>query len=53
MAVESSGGNSAELVRGQKIENVVTDLDLRNDQNRPRPSLTSSAVVEERQDGSS
>ena len=52
MAVESSGGISAEPVKGQKIEeHVVTDLDLRNDQNRP--GLTSSAVAEERRDGSS
>jgi len=36
---------------GQKIEEYVTDLDLRNDENRP--SLTSSAVAEERQDLSS
>ena len=52
MAVRSSGDNSAELVRGQKIEeHVVTDLDLRNDETRP--SLISSAVAEERQDVSS
>ena len=52
MAVKSSGDISAKPVRGQKIEeNVVTDLDLRNDENRP--SLTSSAVPEERQDVSS
>jgi len=43
---------SAELVRGQKIEEpVVTDLDLRNDENRSR--LTSSAVAEECQEVSS
>jgi len=37
--------------RGQKIEEHVTGLDLRNDENRP--SSTSSAVAEERQDVSS
>ena len=42
----------AEPVRGQKTkEYVVTDLDLSNDENRP--SLTSNAVGEERQDASS
>jgi len=47
VAVKSSGDISAKPVRGQKIEaHVVTDLDLRNDENRP--SLTSSAVAEER-----
>ena len=52
MAVKSSGGISAEPVRRQKIqEHVVTDLDLRNDENRP--SLTSGAVAEERQEVSS
>jgi len=52
VAVKSSGDISAELVRGQKIEeHVVTDLDLRNDENRP--SLTSGAVAEERQEVSS
>ena len=52
VAVKSSGDISAELVRGQKIEkHVVTALDLRNDENRP--SSTSSAVAEERQDVSS
>jgi len=52
VAVKSSGDISAESVRGQKIEeHVVTDLDLRNDENRP--SSTSSAVAEERQDVSS
>ena len=51
MAVKSSGDISAELVRGQKIEeHAVTDLDLRNDETRR--SLTSSAA-EERQDVSS
>jgi len=36
VAVKSSGDISVEPVRGQKIkEHVVTDLDLRNDQNRP------------------
>ena len=49
VAVKSSGDISVEPVRGQKIEeHVVTDLDLRNDENRP--SLTSSAVAEERHD---
>jgi len=48
VAVKSSGDISAEPVRGQKSEeHVVTDLDGRNDENRP--SLT-SAVAEERQD---
>ena len=52
MAVKSSGDISAEAVRGQKIEeHVVTDFDVRNDENRP--SLTSSAVAEERQEISS
>jgi len=52
VAVKSSGEISAEPVRGQKIEeHVVTDLDLRNDENRP--SLTNGAVTEERQDVSS
>ena len=52
VAVKSSGDISTETVRGQKIEeHVVTDLDLRNDENRP--SLTSSAIAEERQDASS
>jgi len=49
--VKSTGDISAELVRGQKIEEHVTDLDLRNDENRP--SLTSSAAAEEREDVSS
>ena len=49
MVVKSSGDISAELLRGQKIEeHVVTDLDLRNDANRT--SLTSGAVAEERQE---
>ena len=48
MAVKSSGDISAEPVKGQKIE-VGTDLDLRND----RPSLTSGAATEERQEESS
>jgi len=52
VAVKSSGHISAELLSGQKIEeHVVTDLDLRNDENTP--SLISSAVAEERQDVSS
>jgi len=52
VAVKSRGDISAEPVRGQKIEeHVVTDLDLRNDENRP--GLTSSAAAEEHQDVSS
>ena len=51
MEVKYSGDISAELVRGQKIEEHVTDLDLPNDENRP--SLTRGAVVEERQEISS
>jgi len=52
VAVKSSVDISAELVRGQKIEEtVVTDLDLRNDENRSH--LTSSAVAEECQEVSS
>jgi len=51
VATKSSGDISAEPVRGQKIEEHVTNLDLRNDENKP--SLTSSAVAEERQDASS
>ena len=48
-AVKSSGGISAEPARRQKVEvHVVTILDLRIDENRP--SLTSGAVAEERQD---
>ena len=47
MAVKSSGDISEEPVRGQKIEEqVVTNLDVRNDDNRP--SLTSGAAAEER-----
>ena len=47
LAVKSSGDISAEPARGQKIEeHVVTDLDLRNDENKP--CLTSGAVAEER-----
>jgi len=50
--MKSSGYISVEPLRGQKIEeHVVTDLDLRNDENRPR--LTSSTVAEERQEVSS
>jgi len=48
VTVQSSGDITAESASGQKIEHVVTDLDLRNDENRY--SLTSSAVAEERQD---
>ena len=50
MEVKSSGDISAEPVKAQNIE-VVTDLDLCNDDNRP--SLTSSAAGEERQEESS
>jgi len=47
VAVKSSGGISAEPVRGQKIEEcVVTDLYLRNHEKRP----SSSAVAKGRQD---
>ena len=50
--MKSSGDISAELVRGQKIEeHVVTNLDLRYDDNRH--SLTSGAAAEECQDVSS
>ena len=50
--MKSSGDISAEPARGQKIEeHIVTDLDLRSDENRS--SLTSNAVAEERQDVSS
>ena len=52
MAVKCSGDISAEPVSGQKIEeHVVTDLDIRNDDNRP--NLTSGAAAKERQDVSS
>jgi len=52
MAVKTSGDISAKRLRGQKIEeHVSTDLDLCNDENRP--SLTSGAAAEERQDVSS
>jgi len=52
VAVKSSKDFSAEPVNRQKIEeHAVTDLDLRNDENRP--NLTSSAVAEEHQDVSS
>jgi len=44
VAVKSSGDISEEPVRGQKIEeHVVTDLDLRNNDNRH--SLTSGAAA--------
>ena len=47
MAVKFSGDISAQSAREQKIEEqVVTDLDAHNDENRP--NLTSSAVAEER-----
>ena len=49
MVVKSTGDISAEPARGQKIEeHVVTDLNVRNDENRP--SLTSSAAAEDRQE---
>jgi len=49
VAVKSSGDISVEPVRGQKSEeHVVTDEDLRNDDNRP--SLTSGAAAEVRQE---
>jgi len=52
VTVKSSGDISREPIRGQKIEeHVVTDLDVRNDDNRP--SLTSGAAPEERQEVSS
>jgi len=52
VAVKSNGDIFEEPVRGQKIEkHVITEFDLRNDENRP--SLTSSAVAEDRQDVSS
>jgi len=52
VVIKSSGDISAEPVRGQKIEeHLVTDLDPRNDENRP--SLTSGAAAEERQEVSS
>jgi len=51
-AVMSSRDISAGPVRGQKNEeHGVTDLDLRNDENKP--SLTSGAVAEKRQEVSS
>jgi len=51
VAVKSSGDICAEPVRGQKIEEHVTDLDLHNDDDRR--SLISGAAVEERQKVSS
>jgi len=52
VAVKSSGDIFAEPATGQKIEeHVVTYLDVRNHDNRP--SLTSSAAAEERQEVSS
>jgi len=52
VAVKSSGDISVEPARGQKIEEyIVTDLDVRNDENRL--NLTSGAAAEERQDVSS
>jgi len=50
--MKSSGDISAEPVRGQKIEkHVFTDVHVRTDENRP--SLTTNAVAEERQEVSS
>jgi len=50
VAVKSNVDVSAESVRGHKIEkHVVTDLDVRNDDNRP----SRGAVAEERQEVSS
>jgi len=51
VAVKFSGDIYAEPARRQKIEEHVTDLDQRNDENRP--SLTSGAAAEERQEVSS
>jgi len=49
VVVKSSEDTLAQPVSGQKIEeHVVTDLDLRKVENRP--SSTSSALAEERQD---
>ena len=49
MAVTSSGDISAKPERGQRTEeHVVIGLDPRNGENRP--SLTSGAAVEERQE---
>jgi len=51
VAVKSSGDISAELVRGQKIEeHVVRNLDVRNDDNVPS---STSGAAEERQEVSS
>ena len=48
MAVKSSGDISAERVRGQKIEeHVVTNLDVRDDNNRPN---LNSGAAEEREE---
>jgi len=45
VTLKSNGDISTEPARGQKIEeHVVTDLYVRNDENRP--SLTSSAAAE-------
>jgi len=52
VAVKARGDISVEPVKGQKIEErVFTDLDVRNDDNRP--SLSSNAAAEEHQDVSS
>jgi len=49
VALKSSGDISAELLRGQKIKkHVTTDLDPRNDENRP--GLPKGAAAEERQE---
>jgi len=49
--VKSSGDISGKPLRGQEIEEHVSDLRQSSDENRP--SLTSSAVAEERRDVSS
>ena len=50
MTVKSSGDISVEPARGQKIEeHVVTDLDVRSDDNN-RPSLISGSAPDERQE---
>jgi len=51
--MKSTGDVSAEPVRGRKSKNIFlqTDLDGRNDENRP--SSTTCAAAEERQEVSS
>jgi len=49
VAVKSSGYISAEPVKGEKIEeHVVTDLDLRNNENRLSFTSGATPVAEER-----